>query len=223
MALPLRDAREPEKDHQDRVSRRTRTSRSGRGRLLDADSPNQTLAELAHAERLRQRLALATGSKAPRSAAPVTESGRARDRRRRADRGHATPVGVWQEPRRGLRPGEARRRRAGPWTKTSLRRVWKSACDASGVEISLYEGTKYSRATDLLRQGVSERVLQALLGHRDARPTRRYARLSDEALVDAIRLRRGSSVNPAKKRIKKKLSNQVVMLEAPGIEPACGA
>jgi len=191
--------------------------------LLDADSPNQTLAELAHAERLRQRLALATGSKAPRSAAPVTESGRARDRRRRADRCHATPVGVWQEPRRGLRPGEARRRRAGPWTKTSLRRVWKSACDASGVEISLYEGTKYSRATDLLRQGVSERVLQALLGHRDARSTRRYARLSDEALVDAIRLRRGSSVNPAKKRIKKKLSNQVVMLEAPGIEPACGA
>jgi integrase len=101
--------------------------------------------------------------------------------------------------------------------------VWKSACDASGVEISLYEGTKYSRATDLLRQGVSERVLQALLGHRDARSTRRYARLSDEALVDAIRLRRGSSVNPAKKRIKKKLSNQVVMVEAPGIEPACGA
>ena len=128
LALPLRDAREPEKDHQDRVSRRTRTSRSGRGRLLDADNANQTLAELAHAERLRQRLALATGSKAPRSAAPVTESGRARDRRRRADRG---------------------------------------------------------RATDLLRQGVSEPVLQALVGHRDARSTRRYARLSDEALVEA--------------------------------------
>jgi hypothetical protein len=114
--------------------------------LLDADNPNQTLAELAHAERLRQRLALATGSKAPRSAAPVTESGRARDRRRRADRG---------------------------------------------------------RATDLLRQGVSERVLQALIGHRDARSTRRYARLSDEALVDAIRPRCGSSVDPVEKRAEK--------------------
>ena len=59
------------------------------------------------------------------------------------------------------------------------------------MEISLYEGTKHSRATDLLHQGVSERVLQALLGHREARSTRRYARLADEALVDAIRPRCG--------------------------------
>jgi hypothetical protein len=62
-----------------------------------------------------------------------------------------------------------------------------------GVEIGLYEGTKHSRATDLLRQGVSERTLQALLGHRDARSTRRYARLADEALVQAIRPRRGDT------------------------------
>ena len=27
-----------------------------------------------------------------------------------------------------------------PWSKTSLRRVWKAACTATGVEISLYEG-----------------------------------------------------------------------------------
>ena len=74
------------------------------------------------------------------------------------------------------------RRPAGPWTKTSMRRVWKAARTATGVEISLYEGTKRSRATDLLRQGVSERMLQALLGHRDARSTRRYARLADAAV-----------------------------------------
>ena len=48
-------------------------------------------------------------------------------------------------------------------------------------------------ATDLLRQGVSERVLQALPGHRDARSTR----LADEALVAAIRPRCGSDVDPA--------------------------
>jgi hypothetical protein len=75
--------------------------------------------------------------------------------------------------------------------------VWKAACGATGVETSLYEGTKHSRATDLLRQGVSERVLQALLGHRDARSTRSYARLADEALVAAIRPRCGSNVDPA--------------------------
>jgi len=80
-----------------------------------------------------------------------------------------------------------------------MHRVWKAACVATGVEISLYEGTKHSRATDLLRQGVTERVLQALLGHRDARSTRRYARLADEALVDAIRPRCGSPAKPAEK------------------------
>ena len=100
-----------------------------------------------------------------------------------------------------------------------MRRVWKAAYIATGVEISLYEGTKHSRATDLLRQGVSERVLQALLGHRDARSTRRYARLADEALVDAIRPRRGSNVDPLRNRPKKQLKNQVVVVEAPGIEP----
>jgi len=94
---------------------------------------------------------------------------------------------------------------------------------ANGLEIGLYEGTKHSRATDLLRQGVSERVLQALLGHRDARSTRRYARLSDEALVDAIRPRRGSSVDPVEKRAEKNLKNQGVMVEAPGIEPGSTA
>jgi site-specific recombinase XerD len=65
--------------------------------------------------------------------------------------------------------------------------VWQRACAAVGVRAKLYEGTKHSRATDLLLQGVPERVLQALLGHRDARSTRRYARLADSALVDVIR------------------------------------
>jgi hypothetical protein len=93
-------------------------------------------------------------------------------------------------------------------------------CNAHGAEIGLDEGTKHCRATDLLRQGVSEHVLQALRGHRDTRSTRPHPQLSDETLVDAIRPRRGSSVDPVKRRAKKKLSNQVVMVEAPGIEPA---
>lgn len=94
-----------------------------------------------------------------------------------------------------------------------MRRVWKAACVAAGVEISLYEGTKHSRAIDLLRQGVSERVLQALLGHRDARSTRRYARFADEALVDAIRPRCGSSVHPPRNRPKKYLKTREVMVD----------
>jgi len=95
------------------------------------------------------------------------------------------------------------RRPRGPWSKTSMRRVWKAACVATGVEISLYEGTKHSRATDLLRQGVSERVLQALLGHRDARSTGRYARLADEGSrrrnSASMWFQCGSTAKPAEK------------------------
>ncbi len=84
------------------------------------------------------------------------------------------------------------------WNPTSLRMTWAKACRAAGVRASLYEGTKHSRATDLLRQGVPERVLQAILGHKDPRSTRRYARLADQAVVEALWLRRdsGSGVAP---------------------------
>lgn len=89
------------------------------------------------------------------------------------------------------------RRGAGRWCATSLRRVWGAACAAAGVKARLYEGTKHSGATALLALGVPERTLQALLGHRDARSTRRYARLADVALVEALGRRRGSDVVPA--------------------------
>ncbi|HME72289.1 MAG TPA: tyrosine-type recombinase/integrase, partial [Myxococcota bacterium] len=89
------------------------------------------------------------------------------------------------------------RRPAGPWYKKALAREWRAACASVGVTSKLYEGTKHSRATELLRLKVDERTLQALLGHRDARSTRRYARLSDQALVEAIRRPRSASVVPA--------------------------
>ncbi len=52
--------------------------------------------------------------------------------------------------------------------------------------ISLYEGTKHSFATDAIRRGVSERLLQKFLGHANAESTRRYARLADTALVQVL-------------------------------------
>jgi site-specific recombinase XerD len=56
-----------------------------------------------------------------------------------------------------------------------------------GIEAKLCQGTKHSRATDLLRQKVDERTLQGLLGQRDAKSTRRSARLAAEALLEVIR------------------------------------
>jgi integrase len=91
--------------------------------------------------------------------------------------------------------GEEARRRAAlrepqhgrPWAETPLKRAWYKACDQVGVRVSLYSGTKHSTATELRRQGVPLDVIQKLCGHRDARSTEVYAKLADQALVEAIR------------------------------------
>jgi integrase len=75
---------------------------------------------------------------------------------------------------------------SGRWSAAAMRRAWGRACATVGVRVGLYTGTKHSMATHLLNRGVQERHIQALLGHADARSTRRYARLGDQALVDAL-------------------------------------
>ena len=77
-------------------------------------------------------------------------------------------------------------RTEGRWAPSSLRREWVRACKAVGVTISVYEGTKHTFATDAALRGVSERALQAYLGHADVASTRKYARLADSALVDVL-------------------------------------
>jgi hypothetical protein len=74
------------------------------------------------------------------------------------------------------------------WSHWALRDRWIRAAKSVGIEgVRLYEGTKHTMATDAVRRGVSERALQTFLGHSDARSTRRYARMSDEALVSVLR------------------------------------
>jgi integrase len=81
----------------------------------------------------------------------------------------------------------------GPWAETSLKRAWYKACAQVGVRVSLYTGTKHSTATELRRQGVPLDVIQKLCGHRDPRSTEVYAKLADQALVEAIRRPRAGS------------------------------
>jgi len=87
-------------------------------------------------------------------------------------------------------------RTGGGWSEAALRRQWYKACKQVGVTIALYQGTKHSTATELPRQGVPLDVIQRLCGHRDARSTEVYAKLSDGALVEAIRSPR---TRPAKR------------------------
>jgi len=92
-------------------------------------------------------------------------------------RGRLAQAPLFANPRTGRR-----------WSHWALRDRWVNAARSLGMEgVRLYEGTKHTMATDAVRRGVSERALQTFLGHSDARSTRRYAKLSEEALVSVLR------------------------------------
>ena len=66
--------------------------------------------------------------------------------------------------------------------------MWRRAVEAAELpHVSLYEGTKHRMATDAIQRGVSERNLQAFLGHQNVESTRRYARLKDNAMLEVLR------------------------------------
>ena len=80
--------------------------------------------------------------------------------------------------------------RTGIWPHKALQAVWNRAVKSTGLpSISLYEGAKHSFATDAIRRGVPERHLQRFLGHASVEATRRYARLADNAMLEALRPR----------------------------------
>ena len=78
------------------------------------------------------------------------------------------------------------KRPRGPWSWTTLNKVWRKACAETGVVARMHEGTKHTFATHL---DADERVVQAILRHKDAQSTRRYRRLKDQAVLEALRPR----------------------------------
>ena len=78
------------------------------------------------------------------------------------------------------------------WTPTSFRRAWMKALRTSGLELGVnsYEAFKHSTATEWLRRGATEREIQELLGHKDAKSTRKYAKLANERLAEVVESRR---------------------------------
>jgi len=124
-------------------------------------------------------------------------SGRSEIRGTKTGKGRRLPVGedllAWIE--RHVKPAGRLTRaplftssRGRRWSHWGLLEAWRTACDAAGVpRVKLYEGTKHTMATDVIRRGVPERALQTFLGHSDLRSTRRYARMADEALLAVLR------------------------------------
>lgn len=71
-----------------------------------------------------------------------------------------------------------------PFSESWARKLWKRAAKETGVNISLYCGTKHSSATDLAnREGVD--FTQEFIGHTNRATTKRYIK------ADPERLRRG--------------------------------
>ncbi len=110
------------------------------------------------------------------------------------------------------------------WTHWALRDTWVRSARAAGLEgVKLYEGTKHSMATDAIRRGVSERALQSFLGHRDLRSTRRYAQLSDQALVSVPRRLFVGGLSVAPNTVEKPKQKQGDVVSPAGFEPALPA
>ncbi len=121
-----------------------------------------------------------------------------------------TRAPVFLNPRTGRR-----------WTHWALRDTWVRAARAAGLEgVELYEGRKHSIATDAIRRGVSERALQSFLGHRDLRSTRRYAPLSDQALVPVPRRPFVGGLSVAPHTVAKPEQKQGALASPAGFEPA---
>jgi len=73
----------------------------------------------------------------------------------------------------------------GRWSHAALRRSWLKGCEEAGAgHVPLYEGTKHSGATDMLARTKDRTAVRDYLGHRSARTTDLYAKITDGALVD---------------------------------------
>ena len=72
-----------------------------------------------------------------------------------------------------------------------MRREWHDACERAGVaHAKLYEGARHSAATEWKRRGADDRTIQAILGHVDSWSVARYARLSNEAVIEVLNPRK---------------------------------
>jgi integrase len=59
---------------------------------------------------------------------------------------------------------------------------WRQAAQKAGVNVTCYEGTRHSLASQAINRGVPERIVGEMLGHKTMTSTRRYAKMRTETL-----------------------------------------
>jgi integrase len=73
-----------------------------------------------------------------------------------------------------------------PYSESYARKLWNRLTSETGVNISFYQGTRHSSATEAVNRVGMDRV-QEFLGHTRPTMTRRYAKMSVNGLKSVLR------------------------------------
>jgi integrase len=74
--------------------------------------------------------------------------------------------------------------RGKPLNHKLIYKTWCRATLGAGIDVTCYQGTRHSGASQAINAGVHPKVIQAFLGHKDARSTARYAHLRTDTLKE---------------------------------------
>ncbi|MFO7554098.1 MAG: tyrosine-type recombinase/integrase [Desulfobacterales bacterium] len=72
-----------------------------------------------------------------------------------------------------------------PYTNKNLNKIWRDACNQTGIKIKLQNAMRHSLGCQLVDQGYDLDLVREQLGHTDIRTTKRYARRSEKTLTEA--------------------------------------
>lgn len=77
-------------------------------------------------------------------------------------------------------------KKGGPYSESYARKLWNRVTSEMGIEISFYQGTRHSSATEAVNR-VGMDGVQEFLGHTRPTMTRRYARMNTDELKSVLR------------------------------------
>ena len=72
--------------------------------------------------------------------------------------------------------------------QTHINDKWERACIKAGIPgVTMYQGTRHSRASQLVSDGVSIEIVSHILGHKNAKTTRIYAEVSTDGMEKVLK------------------------------------